>query len=371
MKSFDIIVIGGGIAGTSLAAHLASEKRVVILEMEERPGYHSTGRSAASFEPNYGPPPMLAFTRASASFFGEPPKGFATAALLKPRDSLFLMPEGQEEAAETFLLHSSDLAEISPRAASEAFPILRETYAKRAFLDINSGDIDVDLLHQGYLRWFKERGGVLALTHQVKGLLYRNHAWQVATEYGIFESPVIVNAAGAWGDVVAKLGGVKPVGLVPKRRSVGVIPMDDVEGFMDWPQVTDVAETWYCKPQSGKLLVSSADATPVEPHDAYADDMAIAEGIERLTTATSLEVTRLGHRWGGLRSFVADGNPVIGFDATSEGFFWLVGQGGYGIQSSPALSETAAALLLGRPLPVNVVGHGLELKDVEPARLRP
>ncbi len=371
MKTYDIIVIGGGIAGASVAAHLAEERRVVLLEMEDRPGYHSTGRSAASFEPNYGPPPVLAFTRASERFFREPPRGFADAPLLIDRDSLLFMPEGQEQAAETLIANSEDLAEITPRAAQEFFPVLRDGYAKRVFLDTKTGDLDVDLIHRGFLRLYKERGGEVLAGHQVKGLLRRDWQWQLATEHGIFVAPIVVNAAGAWGDVVAKLGGVKPVGLQPKRRSVGVVPIEVQDDFMDWPMVTDVGETWYCKPQSGKLIVSSADATPCDPHDAYADDMAIAEGIERLMQATTIEVSRLEHSWGGLRNFVADGMPVVGFAPQHDGFFWLVGQGGYGIQSAPALSQTAAALILDKPLPVGVVAHGLELTDISPERFNP
>ncbi|MFO1034505.1 MAG: FAD-binding oxidoreductase [Hyphomicrobiales bacterium] len=367
MKSFDIIVVGAGIAGASVAAHLAAEKNVAILEMEERPGYHTTGRSAAMYEPNYGPAPMLAFTRASAAFFEAPPPGFASGPLLTPRDSLFIMPEGQEEAAERLIAASDGLAEISARAAKEFFPILRLAYARRVFLDTGTGDLDVDLLHQGYLRMFRERGGTLLVSHEVKGLLHRGREWQLATADGIYAAPVIVNAAGAWGDVIAKLGGVKPVRLQPKRRSIGVIPKDD-EDVSDWPMVTDVGETWYCKPQSGNLIVSSADATPVDPHDAYADDMAVAEGVDRLMAATTLTVRRVQHSWGGLRSFAPDGNPVVGFDPLAEGFFWLVGQGGYGIQSAPALSETAASLILGTPLPVGAVAHGLNLADISPRR---
>jgi D-arginine dehydrogenase len=371
MKNYDIIVIGGGIAGASVAAHLAESKRVAILEMEERAGYHTTGRSAASYEPNYGPPAMLAFTRASEHFFNTPPTGFAEGPLLVQRDSLFLMPDGQEPQAEKLLAHGAGLAEISVRAAQEFFPVLRSDYARRVFLDPNTGDLDVDLLHRGYLRLFKARGGELLLTHQVKGLLHRGGEWQIATDHGIHASPIVVNAAGAWGDVIAKLGGVKPVGLVAKRRSIGVVPMADTEEVSDWPMVTDVGETWYCKPQSGNLIVSSADATPVEPHDAFADDMAIAQGVERLMTATTVVVARMGSSWGGLRTFAPDGNPVIGFDPLAQGFFWLVGQGGYGIQSAPALSETAATMILDRPLPVSVVGQGLELADITPRRISP
>lgn len=371
MKTYDIIVIGAGIAGASVAAHLATRKRVCVLEMEERPGVHSTGRSAASYEPNYGPAPMLAFTRASEPFFLAPPKGFSDSPLLAPRESLFLVADGQDEAAERLLGKSAGLGEISERAAREIFPVLREGHARRVFLDPNTGDLDVDLIHRGYLRLLRERGGEVLTHHEVKGLLHRGGQWQIATSQGMFASPLVVNAAGAWGDTVAKLGGVKPVGLQPKRRSIGLIPMDAHPDVMDWPLVTDVGETWYCKPQSGKLIVSSADATPVDPHDAYADDMAIAVGIERMMQATTLTVERLDHSWGGLRSFVKDGNPVIGFDPVHDGFFWLVGQGGYGIQSSPALSETAAAMILGTPLPVNVLGHGLELSDISPNRIHP
>lgn len=368
MKSYDIIVIGAGIAGASVAAHLAASRRVAVLEMENRPGVHSTGRSAASFEPNYGPPPMLAFTRASERFFLEPPKGFAEVPLLTPRETLFLVTDGQEEACERLIAKAVDLGELSERAAREIFPVLREGHVKRVLLDPNTGDLDVDLIHQGYLRLLRERGGEIFTDHQVKGLLYRDWKWQVATPHGIYTSPVIVNASGAWADTVAKLGGVAPVGLQPKRRSIGVVPVAD-HNTAEWPLVTDAGETWYCKPQSGKLIVSSADATPVDPHDAYADDMAIATGIDRMMQATTLTVDRLDHSWGGLRSFVRDGHPVVGFAPDAEGFFWLAGQGGYGIQSSPALSETAAAIILGNPLPDGVVAEGLDLNDISPRRL--
>lgn len=373
MKQFDIIVIGAGIAGASIAAHLSSNARVVVLEMEERAGYHTTGRSAASFEPNYGPPPMLAFTRASAGFFNEPPQGFRDGPLLLQRDSIFFMPEGQEQQAERLLKTSAGLVEISNATARLAFPILRENYAARSFLDANTGDIDVDLLHRGFLKLFKERGGTIVLNAQVTGLQYLANHWQLTTPQGMITAPLVVNAAGAWGDEIAKLADIKPIGLTPKRRSIGLVPLDHIEPreFAHWPAVTDVGETWYAKPQSGKLMVSSADATPVEPHDAYADDMAIAEGVERLMNATTLEVERMDHTWGGLRTFADDGNPVIGFERNAEGFFWLVGQGGYGIQTAPALSELAAQMVLQQTLPQAAFDHGLDLKHILPDRFSP
>jgi D-arginine dehydrogenase len=214
----------------------------------------------------------------------------------------------------------------------------------------------------------KADDGVLALNSSVKALEHANGKWTIALSGRKITADVIVNAAGAWGDFVAELAGAAPVGLVPKRRSIGVIPMDAAVKSDMWPMATDVGETWYCKPQSGKLLVSSADTTPVEPHDAYADDMAIAEGIERMMNATTIEVDRLEHSWGGLRSFVSDGNPVVGYDAKVENFFWLIGQGGYGIMTSPALSDAAAALVLGKAIPQYILDFGLKPEHISPAR---
>ncbi|MDE2445120.1 MAG: FAD-binding oxidoreductase [Alphaproteobacteria bacterium] len=368
-NQFDIIILGAGIAGASVAAHLAQTKRVAILEMEDRPGYHTTGRSAASYEPNYGPKPMLALTRASAPFFKAPPEGFADGPLLVHRPSLFLEAEGQEAFTEKLLSASAGLEEISIAKTRDYFPVLRPDYAKRSFLDNHTGDLDVDLLHRGYLRLFKVAGGMLMNHAGATAIEREAKGWRITTPQGKFACTTLVNAAGAWGDVVAKMAGVAAVGLTPKRRSIGVIPID-YAGFEVWPMVTDNAETWYAKPQSGKMIVSSADATPVEPHDAYADDMAIAEGIERLMNATTLEVTHLDHNWGGLRSFVSDGNPVVGYDPADHGFFWLIGQGGYGIQSAPALSRTAATLILDEDIPADVAEAGLNLADITPARLR-
>ena len=367
---FDIIVIGAGIAGASVAAHLAEHQNVAILEMEDRPGYHTTGRSAATYEPNYGPPPMLAFTRASGAFFKSPPQGFADGPLLTMRPSLFLEAEGQEQSTAMLLSKSTDLEEISEQQATDLYPILRKGYAKRSFLDAYTGDLDVDLLHRGYLRKFKTAGGTLAVQSLAKTITRSNGKWHILTPTEEFTARTIVNAAGAWGDMVAIMSGINPIGLTPKRRSIGVVPVHDYPNFATWPMVTDNAETWYAKPQSGKLIVSSADATPVEPHDAYADDMAIAEGIERMMNATTLEVTHLDHAWGGLRSFAPDGCPVIGFDPSTDGFFWLIGQGGYGIQSAPALSRTAAAMVLQNPIPQDVLAAGLNIADIHPQRLR-
>ena len=260
------------------------------------------------------------------------------------------------------------LDEISHVEAHAFYPIFREDYVRRAFLDRFTADMDVDLIHRGFLGMFKAKGGELLLSAPVTAVSRKNSLWRVHAGPHEIAARVIINAAGAWGDTVADLAGIPPVGLVPKRRSIGVFPVEYKGDWQHWPMVTDVGETWYAKPQSGKMIVSSADATPVEPHDAYPDDMAIAEGVERLMNATTLEVTRLEHSWGGLRTFAPDGNPVVGFAPSTEDFFWLAGQGGYGIQSAPALGETAAALARGLPPPSGVMDHGLDPAHISPER---
>jgi D-arginine dehydrogenase len=370
MLKTDFIVIGAGIAGASIAAYLAQSHRVIICDMEERAGYHTTGRSAASYEPNYGPAPMLAFTRASAHFFNTPPQGFTEAPLLIHRDSLFIEAAGQEKHTAKLLSLASALDEISVADCQKIMPVLRDGYVRRAFLDRFTADMDVDLIHRGFLKMAKAGGAELLLSAPVKSLTRKDGAWTVQAGANLISTQTIINAAGAWGDVVADMAGVAKIGLTPKRRSIGVFPVERTDNWLAWPMVTDVGETWYAKPQSGKMIVSSADATPAEPHDAWADDIAIAEGVERLMHATTLEVTRLDHSWGGLRVFARDGNPVVGFDPHTDGFFWLVGQGGYGIQSSPALGATAANMARGFPIAKDIIDLGLNPDDIKPERFR-
>src|SRR5207248_2906970 len=239
-------------------------------------------------------------------------------------------------------------------------------YAKSALLDRGTADIDVDLLHRGYLRMLKSRGGQVVCNAAAQEIERRNGDWRVNTAAGELVASIVINAAGAWGDVVAKTAGARPFGLQPKRRSIAVIPAPS--DVMSWPLVGDAGETWYAKPAGGKLLVSPADATPVEPHDAYADDMLLAEGIDRFQQAIDLPVDRLEHSWGGLRSFAPDGNPVCGYDPDAEGFFWLVGQGGYGIQTAPALSRFAAALVQAQSPPADILAEGLHPETLSPDR---
>ncbi len=366
--TFDIMIVGGGIAGASVAAHLSATHRVGIIEMEDRPGYHATGRSAAAYEPNYGPAPIRALTRAAGPFFWNPTPGFVASPILTPRETVFYMPERQTASFERLMRESVGLEEISLAEGRRKFPALREGFATRVLLDPLTADIDVDLLHQGYLRLLKSRSGSVICDAALTAAERSNGQWKIGTPAGTMTAGIIVNAAGAWGDKVAALAGARPVGLQPKRRSIAVIPGPGNADIMNWPLAGDAGETWYCKPQSGKLLVSPADATPVDPHDAYADDMTLAEGIERFQEAVDFKVTRVERTWGGLRTFAPDGNPVCGYDTALEGFFWLVGQGGYGIQTSPALSRLAAALVRHEPVPADILAEGLLLEDISPAR---
>lgn len=359
---FDIIVIGAGIAGVSVASRLAPSARVLVLDMEERPGFHSTGRSLATYEPNYGPAPIRALTRASR-------REFDGQQLLSHRDSMFLVPDGQDREFDGLMASQKGMRQISFAEAQSRFPLLDEAYCRRIVLDPATADIDVDLLLQNFLRRFKADGGTLACGEAAEAIDQNAGLWTVRSRNHTFRAPVIVNAAGAWGDRIAGLAGASLTGLQPKRRSIAVVAAPEGHDVTRWPWIGDIAETWYCKPQSGKLLVSPAEATPVDPHDAYADDMALAEGIDRFQQATGIEVTRVEHTWGGLRSFVPDGSPVVGFDPQREGFFWLIGQGGYGIQTSPALSRLAAALLRQEAVPPDIADEGLVLADISPARL--
>ena len=243
---FYIIVIGAGIAGASVAAHLAETHGVCVLEMEERPAYHTTGRSAATYEPNYGPPAICALTRASR-------REYDAGGFLSPREALFLMPDGQQAAFEAVMAGQKGMSEISAAEGKARFPLLRDGYARRVILDPGTADIDVGLLHQSYLKLFKQRGGTLVCDAPVTAL-EKSSGWTVTAAGQTFRARIVVNAAGAWGDHVAELAGKRRTGLKPKRRSIAVVPVPDGMNVMDWAMAIDCAETWYCKPSRESFL---------------------------------------------------------------------------------------------------------------------
>ena len=348
-NSFDIIVIGAGIAGASAAAFLASDHKVALVEAEEVAGYHSTGRSAAIWILNYGPQDVQALTGLSRSFFEQPPNGFTETAIMSRRPVVFLAPQSEEAHLDRLLAEGSGLREITIADLREMVPALKPSYARRAAIEEDAFDMDVAALHQGFLRQLRAHDGVLALRSRAGEIARLSGIWRVAvTGGGVFQAPIIINAAGAWGDEVAQIAGKRRIGLQPKRRTGVVI---DPAPYIptDWPLLNDVDHTWYCRPEARtKLMVSPADETDMEPQDIQPDELDIAIAIDRMQQALDIEVRRVEHSWAGLRSFTPDRSLCIGFDADNDGFFWCIGQGGYGIQTAPAAGRLVADLVSGR-----------------------
>ena len=368
----DIVVIGAGMAGASVAAHLAKRASVRLLEMEPQPGYHSTGRSAAVFFEYYGNNSVRALTRASREFFSSPGADFTATALLKPRPVLMIARTGQSDALSRFLESAAGATGIEVKSGPETralHPLLRADDLLGGAYIRNSGDIEVHGLHQGYLRLLRSRSGALTTSAHVTHLERSRGIWTVSTVRDTFRAEVVVNAAGPWAGQVGRLAGAIDVGLQPRKRTACLIKPPPEQMIEDWPMLVDADEEFYLKPDAGMLLLSPADETSCEPCDAQADDLDIAMAVERIERATTLNVTRVTHKWAGLRSFVQDRSPVVGFDPIQSGFFWHVALGGYGIQTAPALSRTAAALAMGRPIDDDLLEFGITEAALSPSRL--
>ncbi len=354
---FDAVVIGAGIVGATVAAHLAGDRRVALVEAEDAAGYHTTGRSAAIWVLNYGPPDVRALTGLSRAFFEAPPPGFAATPILNRRPVLFLAPPEQRRSLDLLLAGGDGVREIPVSEAAALMPALRPEYAVRAAVEEDAFDMDVAVLHQGFLAQVRKGGGVLALRSRAGRIGRQDGRWHVQTSGGdSFTAPVVVNAAGAWGDEVARQAGVAPLGLQPKRRT-GVIVDPAPWQPADWPMVQDAETTWYARPEARtRLMVSPADETHMHAHDAAADEMDVAVAVDRMQQALDIPVRRVERSWAGLRTFTRDGSLAIGWDAAADGFFWCVGQGGYGIQTSPAAGRLAADVIAGRdPGPAGAV----------------
>jgi D-arginine dehydrogenase len=373
-ETADIIVIGAGMAGASAAAHLAESAGVILLEGEDQPGYHSTGRSAALFSETYGPLPVRILTHAGRGFYEDRAGGLAEHPILTPRGALIYAMPGQEKLldaawAELSLLDPT-IRRLDGDAARALVPVLRPDKIIAAIHEPGAMDIDVHGLHQAYLRLLRRRGGRLVTAAPVVRLGQSGDTWTATTPRGEFAAAVFVNAAGAWADAVAALAGLPPIGLVPKRRTALIVappPGIDVGG---WPITVDAAETGYFKPEAGKLLISPSDETPVAPSDVQPDELDIAIAVERLIERTTIRITHVERKWAGLRSFAPDGVPVVGFDPLAAGFFWLAGQGGYGIQAAEGLARSAAMLIATGRLPAGIAAAGLAPAMLSPARFR-
>jgi D-arginine dehydrogenase len=369
MSDFDVIVIGGGIAGASAAAELARTHRVVLLEREWHCGYHSTGRSAALFSETYGNATVRALSRASRDFLFSPPAGFADYELVRPRGAMHIASREHLDLLET-LAGSPDVQRVGRRldatGVREVCPALREEAAVAGIIEPGAADVDVDALHQGYLRLFRKSGGTIVTDAEVRGIEHRDGRWHVDTAAGAYHAPCVVNAAGAWVDDIARLAGVAPCDIVPCRRTAVLVELPQGVDATMWPLVVDIAEQYYFKPDAGLLLISPADETPVVACDVQPEELDVAIVVDRVEHATTLKITRLRKRWAGLRSFSPDRSPVIGFDAATPGFFWLAGQGGFGIQTAPAAAMLTAALI--RKDQTEIDRLGLDPAAVSPSR---
>ncbi|MGJ8544720.1 MAG: NAD(P)/FAD-dependent oxidoreductase [Sulfitobacter sp.] len=338
----DIIVIGGGIAGVSAAARLSSDANVTLLESETALGYHASGRSAALYEANYGSPSTVALNKASGEYHREANGGY-----LSPRGLLIVAQTHEREAFEADVT-AMGVDPVSPAQALEMVPILAAE--KLAFAGYHEAayDIDTDRMIQDFARQLRHAGGRVETSAAVTAIRRDGDMWHVSCGAREFSAPMLVNAAGAWADQIAALAGAAPLGITPLRRSMARLPAPGGHDVTGWPMFFGVGESWYAKPDAGALLVSPAEEDPAEPHDAWADDMVLAEGLDRYQQMVSEPVTRLIGSWAGLRSFAPDRNLVLGPDPDVPGFIWSAGQGGYGFQTAPAASQLVADLTFGR-----------------------
>lgn len=337
----DIIIIGGGIAGLSAAARLAPHANVTLLEAEDQLGYHASGRSAALYEPHYGPPAVVALSLASGAFFHSMPN------LLKPRG---LMSVARADQGALFDAECAQMAlkPIDLDAARAMVPILNDQVAHAAYA-AHAWDIDTHLLMDTCAKTLRAQGGQIVQKARVTAIARLGCQWQLTSTQGRYTAPIVVNAAGPWADIVAQMAGITPLGLSPLRRSMARIAAPLGHDVSRWPMIFGAGEAWYAKPDAGGLIISPSEEYPCPPQDAFADDMVLAEGIARYEATVTAPVTRLIANWAGLRTFAPDRVPVIGPDAHDDSFFWAAGLGGYGFQTADAASRLLADLVLRRP----------------------
>jgi D-arginine dehydrogenase len=375
----DAVIIGAGIAGTSIAYFMSNHAKVVVLERESQAGLHSTGRSAALFSETYGTAQVRALTRASRSFFERPPRGFVENPLLSPRGALVV--GRREQSAQVASDHEAMRASTPQLQLLDAaqmrsmVPVLEPQFAQAGLFEPGAADIDVNTLHQGFIRGFKQRGSRLECGVQILSIERSQGEWLLevtmrGAQPHTLRAPLLIDAAGAWADEVAALAGVAPLGIEPRRRSAFLFQPPEGVVTAHWPFVTSVDEDFYFKPDAGLLLGSPANADPVRPHDVQAEELDIALAIDRIERATTLRIQRPMRPWAGLRSFVADGGLVGGFDPSTRGFFWVAALGGYGIQTCAAMGEACAHFALGRALPAHLADAGVSAAMLGVERLR-
>jgi D-arginine dehydrogenase len=371
-STHDFVVIGAGIAGASAAYELQGHGSVALLEREPLPGHHTTGRSAAFLVESYGSAVVGRLTRAGRRFLERPPSGFAAYPLVHPRPVLWIARGDQLQRLRAALVEGrargADLCFVDADHARRLCPALRAGYVAAAIVEPGAMSIDVAGLLEAYLGGLRRRGGEISTKAPVERLERSGDVWNVVAGGRVYRTRVVVNAAGAWCDEIAALAGARRIGLRPLRRTI--ITFDPPAGceIASWPCVIDADEAFYVKPEGAQLLASPCDETPSAPCDAVPDDYEVALAAERVQRATDLEIPHINRRWAGLRSFVADRSPVIGPDPDLPGFFWLAGQGGFGIMTAPAASRAAAGLIVAGSLPDEIRATGLGAAQLSPGR---
>lgn len=380
VETYDAIVIGGGIAGISLAYELQAGCRVALLEAEPQLALHTTGRSAATFLETYGGPQIRALTTGSRAHFENPPEPFEPQ-LLRPLGLVWIATEGDEDKLRAMHAEMSalvpDVRLLEPAEAVQINPILKQEYIALAMHEPGAMEIDVHQLHQGYLRGFTERGGVVHADARVTGALRPEDfdddpRWTLTDSTGRrYRAPLVINAAGAWVDVVAATFGARGVGIAPLRRTIFMVASPRGADTAQLPMTGDIESTFYVKPDGDQYLCSPAEEVLRSPSDPRPDELQIARAIEVIDAATHIAPRHVRSSWAGLRSFAPDRIPVVGFDPNVTGFFWYCGQGGYGIQIAPAMARLGAALVRGEQPPTDLVARGLDIDLLSPARFSP
>ncbi len=375
MIDADVAIIGGGIAGASAAAFLAPHRKVVLLEREEQPGYHASGRSAALFTETYGNATIRALTVASRAFLSSPPPGFAEHPLLTPRGALHVGTAGDETWLEGLLAETRALVasvrSVNAIEARRLLPALKPDWVRGGVFEPDAQDIDTHACIQGFLRVARTHGAKVMTRAEVDAIEPSSGRWHIRTSVGEVTADIVVNASGAWADVIAEMAGLPRRGLQPKRRTAFLFAPPDEMDVRGWPICIGPHEACYFKPDAGMILGSPADETPSEPTDAQPEELDIAIAAERIQEFTNLPIRRIARSWAGLRTFAPDRTPVVGFDPAAESFFWLAGQGGYGFQTAPALAAVAAGLIVSGTIPASLADLGVTTGHLSPERLAP
>ncbi|MCW9033426.1 MAG: FAD-binding oxidoreductase [Alphaproteobacteria bacterium] len=373
---YDFIVVGAGIAGASAAYALLETSprglKVLLLEREDIPGFHSTGRSAALYSETYGHPVISGLTRLSRPFFDQPPMGFSEHPILTPRGVMLAGDSTQAQEVEdlynTFKDDVEGLKHISGDEALKLNPALKKEAVHSAMFESRAMDMDVNALHQGFLRGFKAKGGEVLNKAEVSSLERRGNIWSVETRAGEFQGGVVINGAGAWVDVVAEMAELSPLGFVPKRRTAFTFKGPESLDLSEAPMVVNVNEDYYFKPDAGVIIGSPADETPVPPCDVQPEELDIAIAVDLLQKATVFEISQILTKWAGLRTFAPDKVPVVGSAPAEDSFIWVAGQGGYGIMTSWGMARATALLALGMEFPGEFSDAGVTVNALSPMR---